>query len=179
LIQTRLCRSIAAMFPKVLSLCLFVAVFVLHAQTATAVRVIKASPAHADALYKVSETATFTIEVSEDGPPLSSDTVACVFSKVCAATAATHDQREGRQGHYHRQARRAGLSLVTYDERQGDDAGQRRLWSTFLKPSMPVPEDFDTFWTTQKAKVPMCSLTTPLHLRSPNSCRTAPSNMCE
>lgn len=113
-----------------------------------------------DATYKAGETATFTIESSQPAE------VTLVFSK------------DGVQPQPAKKVKLEGgkLSLTT----KLDEPGFLQLRATSgkasalaaaaydplqIKPSMPVPEDFDAFWTAQKAalaKVPLKSTLTPV-----------------
>lgn len=113
-----------------------------------------------DATYKAGETATFTIESSQPAE------VTLVFSK------------DGVQPQPAKKVKLEGgkLSLTT----KLDEPGFLQLRATSgkasalaaaaydplqIKPSMPVPDDFDAFWTAQKAalaKVPLKSTLTPV-----------------
>lgn len=154
------------MFPRLLILCLLCAVLDLVAQVAKPAVTIKTATDHKDALYKVGETATFTIEVTEKERPLAEGKVVCVFSKdgVQPQPPQSVNVKDGRATIISKLDEPGFLSLrVTY-------AGTTALAAAGydpleLKPSMPVPEDFDAFWAAQKAelaKVPMKSTLTPV-----------------
>ena len=113
----------------------------------------------ADSLYAVGEKATFQIEASVDGQPLTDGKVACVFSQdgwkpqapqMIAITngKATVTGQLDRPGFL---LLRATLGKTTALA----GAGYEPLK---IAPSMPVPDDFDDFWSAQKAalaKVPL------------------------
>lgn len=113
-----------------------------------------------DATYKAGETATFTIESSQPAE------VTLVFSKDgVQQQPAKKVKLEGGKlsltgtldepGFLQLRAtsgKASALAAAAYDPLQ-------------IKPSMPVPEDFDAFWTAQKAalaKVPLKSTLTPV-----------------
>ena len=113
-----------------------------------------------DATYKVGDTATFTIESSQPAE------VTLVFSK------------DGVQPQPVKKVTLTGGKLSLTDKL--DEPGFLQLRATSgkatavaaaaydplqIKPSMPVPDDFDAFWTSQKAalaKVPLKSTLTPV-----------------
>ena len=113
-----------------------------------------------DATYKVGDTAIFTIESSQPAE------VTLVFSK------------DGVQPQPVKKVTLTGGKLSLTDKL--DEPGFLQLRATSgkatavaaaaydplqIKPSMPVPDDFDAFWTSQKAalaKVPLKSTLTPV-----------------
>ena len=117
----------------------------------------------ADALYRHGETVTFTIRLEHDGKPVETGEVDWVLTKDGVAPT-----RNGR-------VKLAGGSATisgTLDEPgflqcratfQSDSGkvvglGGAGLSPLEIKPSQPVPEDFDAFWNAQKkalAAVPM------------------------
>lgn len=127
---------------------------------------LKVTADRPDALYKVGETATFTIEATEDDQPVSEVNVECILSK------------DGWQPHSPRTlVLKEGKATLTG---KLDEPGFLQLEAKIgkavalggagydpllLKPSMPVPDDFDQFWTDQKAalaKVPLKSTLMPV-----------------
>lgn len=125
---------------------------------------LKAATDHADALYKAGETATFTIEALQDGKPLEEGKVVCVLSKdgVQAQPPQTLNVKDGKATLIGKLDEPGFLQLrVTSDKASAmAAAGYDPL---LIKPSMPVPDDFDAFWAAQKAelaKVPMKSALT-------------------
>lgn len=127
------------------------ALFAQDTPASAKVIALKASADRPDALYHVGETATFTIEAFEDDQPLADGKIACVFSK------------DGWKPQPEQSLElKKGKATVTG---KLDEPGFLLLTATMgktvalagagydplqLKPSMPVPDDFDQFWTTQK-----------------------------
>jgi cephalosporin-C deacetylase-like acetyl esterase len=133
--------------------------FVAQAQQPAA-PTLKVTTDRPDATYNVGETATFTIESSQPAE------VTLVFSKdgVQPQPAKTVKLEGGKlsltskldePGFLQLRAtsgKTTALAAAAYDPLQ-------------IKPSMPVPDDFDAFWTAQKAalaKVPLKSTLTPV-----------------
>ncbi len=127
---------------------------------------LKVSADRADALYKAGENATFTIEALQDDKPLAEGSVVCTFSKdgwqprpdqtlVLKDGKATLAGKLDEPGFLLLRAtlgKTTTLAAVGYDPLQ-------------LKPSLPVPDDFDQFWTAQKAAlaaVPSKATLTPV-----------------
>lgn len=127
---------------------------------------LKVSADRADALYQSGESATFTIEAIQDDKPLAEGKVVCAFS------------RDGWQP-------QPPQTLVVKDGKATvvgklDEPGFLLLRATMgkttalagagfeplqLKPSLPVPDDFDQFWAAQKAalaNVAIKSMLTPV-----------------
>jgi cephalosporin-C deacetylase len=127
---------------------------------------LKASTDHPDALYKVGETATFIIEALQDGKPLAEGKVVCVFSKdgVQPQPPQTLNVKDGKATVIGKLDEPGFLLLRATSDKASTMAGagyDPRL----LKPSMPVPEDFDAFWDAQKAalaQVPAKATLTPV-----------------
>ncbi len=113
---------------------------------------LKASTDHPDALYKVGETATFTIEALHDSKPLADGKVVCVFSKdgVQHQPPQTLNVKDGKATVIGKLDEPGFLQLRATSDKASTmaAAGYDPL---LLKPSMPVPEDFDAFWDAQKA----------------------------
>ena len=143
------------------SLFLFVLSNTLWAEAPVAKLTLKASTDHSDAIYKVGETVTFNIEASVPDAP-----VVCVLSKdgVSPQPAQKLTLKDGK-----------GTITGTLDEpgflllRITSDKASAMAGAGFdplqLKPSMGIPDDFDAFWTAQKAalkKVPAKSTLTPV-----------------
>ncbi|MFN0076871.1 MAG: acetylxylan esterase [Prosthecobacter sp.] len=152
---------------KLLPACLFLAaVLSLPAQTPAPVIALKAVTDHVDALYKVGETATFTIEASQDGKPLADGKVVCVFSKdgVQSQPPQTLNVKDGKTTVIGK-LDEPGFLLLRVTSGKAVAMASAGYDPLQLKPSMPVPEDFDAFWAAQKAelaKVPMKSTLTPV-----------------
>ncbi len=135
-------------------------------ETATQPKVItlKVTADRADALYGVGELATFSIEALDDEKKPADGKVICVFSKdgwqsqpsqtlVLKEGKTTITGKLDEPGFLLLRAtigKTVALAGAGYDPLQ-------------LKPSLPVPDDFDQFWAAQKealAKVPVKSLLT-------------------
>lgn len=137
---------------------------VLVAQdTATAKNVLtlKVTADRKDALYKPAEIATFTIEAIEDEKPLAEGTVVCVFSKdgwqpQPPQTVTLKDGKATVTG----KLDEPGFLLLRATIGKTVALGGAGYDPLQIKPSMPVPDDFDEFWAAKKAelaKVPMKS----------------------
>jgi cephalosporin-C deacetylase len=152
---------------KLFSACLsLAAVFSLHAQTPAPVIALKVVTDHADALYQVGETATFTIDASQDGKPLSDGKVVCVFSKdgVQPQPPQTLNVKDGKATAIGK-LDEPGFLLLRVTSGKASAMAGAGYDPLQLKPSMPVPDDFDAFWSAQKAelaKVPMKLTLTPV-----------------
>lgn len=113
---------------------------------------LKVSADRVDALYKAGEVATFTIEALQDDKPLREGKVVCIFSKDgwLPQPPQTLTVTDGK------------ATLIG----KLDETGFLRLQATIgktttlagagfdplqLPPSLPVPDDFDQFWASQKA----------------------------
>ncbi len=144
----------------------FLAAISLHAQTPAPVIALKAVTDHTDALYKIGETATFTIEASQDGKPLAEGRVVCVFSKdgVQSQPPQAVNVKDGKTTVIGK-LDEPGFLLLRVASGKASALASAGYDPLQLKPSMPVPEDFDAFWTAQKAelaKVPMKSTLAPV-----------------
>lgn len=152
-------------FALALTVLLFTPSVRLLGQEAPAIT-LKVAADRADALYQVGENATFTIEVRQDDKPLAEGKVACVFSKdgwqplppqmvEIKEGKATISGKLDEPGFL---LLRATLGKSTALAAAGYDPLK-------IKPSLPVPDDFDAFWTAQKeslAKVPVKFALTPV-----------------
>ncbi len=154
------------MIPKIFSSCLLLAALGLNAQIPTPVLKLKVSTDHADALYKTGETATFVIEATENDRPLADGKVTCAFSKdgVQRQPSQTIHVKGGKATIIGKLGEPGFLQLRVSNGKAAAIAAAG-YDPQLLKPSMPVPEDFDAFWTTQKAelaKVPAKTTLTPV-----------------
>jgi cephalosporin-C deacetylase len=145
----------------------------LQAQSPTPAPVLtlKASTDHPDALYKTGETATFTIEAQQDGKPLADGKVVCVLSKdgVQPQPPQTLNVKDGKATVIGKLSEPGFLLLRATSGNASTMAGAG-YDPLLLKPSMPVPEDFDEFWNAQKAalaQAPMKSTLTPVTTGTP------------
>ena len=125
----------------------------------------------ADALYQVGETASFAIEATQHGKPLQKGSVVCVLSKdgVQQQPAQKLELQDGRATITGTLADpgflqlRVTLNTTTTIAAAGYDPLK-------IKPSLPIPEDFDAFWAAQKAAlaaVPMKIIQQPVKAPRP------------
>ncbi|MDZ4404948.1 hypothetical protein [Prosthecobacter sp.] len=142
---------------KLLPTLLLLAAFSLHGQTPAPVLTLKASTDHVDALYHVGETATFTIEALQDGKPLAEGKVVCVFSKdgVQPQPPQTLNVRDGKATLVGKLDEPGFLLLRTTSGKASAMAGAG-YDPLQLKPSLPVPEDFDASGPRRKPSWPRC-----------------------
>lgn len=143
----------------------------LQAQTPAPALTLKASTDHPDAQYKVGETATFTIEALQDGKPLADGKVVCVLSKdgVQPQPPQTLNVKNGKATLIGKLDEPGFLLLRATSDKASTMAGAG-YDPLLLKPSMPVPEDFDAFWDAQKAalaQVPAKATLTPVTTGAP------------
>ena len=125
---------------------------VARAQEAKSTIAIKATTDRADAIYKVGETATFSIVVSLNNRPVEEGSVECVFSKDGVQPKAAQSLKlingtatvQGKLSDPGFLLLRATFGKSTALVSAGFDPLQ-------LKPSLPVPDDFDQFWSAQKS----------------------------
>ena len=126
---------------------------------------LQATADRPDALYKVGEEATFTVTATDDDKPLTEGTVKVAFSKdgIQPQPPQTLTLKEGKATISGKLDEPGFLSLESRSGKTATIAGAG-YDPEQLKPSMPVPPDFDTFWQAQKAKlaeVPMNPRLTP------------------
>lgn len=138
----------------------------LQAQSPAPVLTLKAGADHPDALYKVGETATFTIEAQQDGKLLADGKIVCVLSKdgVQSQPPQTVNVKDGKATIIGK-LDEPGFLLLRATSDKASTMAAAGYDPLQLKPSMPVPEDFDAFWDAQKAAlalVPMKSTLTPV-----------------
>ncbi len=117
-------------------------------------------------MYKAGETATFTIEASQGGQPIKEGRVDCVLSRdgwkpqpPRMVTIA-----DGR-GTLTATLEEPGFLLVKGTLGKTSALAAAAFDPLELRPSLPVPDDFDQFWDAQKAalaKVPLKSTLTPV-----------------
>lgn len=124
-----------------------------------------------DALYKVSEPVTFSVQVLHEGSPVASGEVALELSndgsavietvtRPLAAEPITIAGTLDQPGFL-----RCTATYTTPDGAKVIGLGGAGLDPLSIKPSMPVPDDFDAFWAAKKAKlaeVPMNPRLTPV-----------------
>ncbi|TLD68197.1 acetylxylan esterase [Phragmitibacter flavus] len=138
----------------------------LNAETTTTAPAVtlKATTDRPDSIYKTGEPATFTISSSPaiDGP------VTCILSKdgIQAQPPQTLNLQKGKATLTGTLDEPGFLQLrVTSPHAKSHTLAAAALDPHLIKPSMPVPDDFDTFWQNQKdalAKIPLKSTLTPV-----------------
>ncbi|MEN3944025.1 acetylxylan esterase [Prosthecobacter sp. SYSU 5D2] len=149
---------------------LFLAIaFPLAAQTAPKPAYsLKAVTGRPKAVYEVGETVRFDLEVTEQGKSLSHGKVICILSKdgVEPKREETVEIKNGKAS-ITGTLDEPGFLLMRFSLPGQKEFAQAGAAFSPLKiqPSLPVPDDFDAFWTAQKAalaKVEMKSTLTPV-----------------
>jgi cephalosporin-C deacetylase len=120
---------------------------------------IKATVDRADAIYQVGEMVTFSVEATLEGKPVQDGTVVGVLSKdgVQPQPPQTLELKDGKatlRGKLDEPGfllLRATIGKTTAMASAGYDP-------LLLKPSMKVPDDFDTFWAAQKSSLAAVSI---------------------
>jgi cephalosporin-C deacetylase-like acetyl esterase len=152
------------MITKIFASALVLASTSLLAQTPSLT--LKAATDRPDALYKAGETVTFTLEVTQDGKPLTSGKITGILSKdgVQPQPPQTLNVQDGKATIIGK-LDEPGFLLLRASSGKASAMAAAGYDPLQLKPSMPVPDDFDAFWAAQKAelaKVPMKSTLTPV-----------------
>lgn len=142
-----------------------VGLFAQEKAAAAPVVTLKVSADRAEALYKAGETATFTIQALVDSMPLADGKVVCVFSKDGWQPLPPQmvDVKDGKASVTGKLDEPGFLLLRATIDKTSTLAGAG-YDPLQLKPSLPVPDDFDQFWAKQKAalaEVPLKSTQTP------------------
>lgn len=148
--------------------CLTFLILALPLAAQTPALVIKASVDKPQALYQTGDTARFEIVVTQGGKPLAEGKVQCNLSKdgVEPRRQETVEVKNGKAS-ITGSLNEPGFLLL-----QASIPGQKETAQASagfnpqdIKPSLPVPDDFDSFWAAQKAalaKVEMKSTLTPV-----------------
>ena len=126
---------------------------------------LKATPDRPEALYRVGETVTFLIEAISEGQP-AQGVLTCVLSKDGSAPQPPQEVtlQQGKASITGRLEEPGFLQLRVQGE-GGSALAAAAVEPHLLKPSLPVPDDFEAFWQAQKkalAAVPMRAVTTPV-----------------
>ncbi|HAL71193.1 MAG TPA: acetylxylan esterase [Verrucomicrobiales bacterium] len=130
--------------------------------------VIKAVTDRPQALYQTGETARFDLTVTQDGKPLAQGQIQCSLSKdgVEPKREETLQIKDGKATLTGTLGEPGFLLLRASIAGQKDFAQASAGFSPQeIKPSLPVPDDFDAFWAAQKAalaQVEMKSTLTPV-----------------
>ena len=112
---------------------------------------------HAEAIYRVGETATFTFRLTENGKPLDEGAVTWITSKDGVPPLGKGQVK----------LKNGSASITAKLDEPGflqcratfDTAAKKSIVALAgaafdplqIKPSLPVPDDFDSFWAAQKA----------------------------
>ncbi len=133
------------------------------AQEANTTLAIKAVTDHDDAIYKVGETVKFSIEATRDGKPLTEGKVVCNLSKdgVQPRAAQTLELVDGK-AILSAELDEPGFLLLRASIGKSTAMAAAGIEPLLLKPSMPVPDDFDQFWALQKAALAAIPIKTQL-----------------
>lgn len=118
---------------------------------------IEAHTDRPDAMYSRGQSATFTIQATRDGQPADGEVV-CVLSKdgVQPRAPQTLQLRDGRAT-LTASLDEPGFLLLRASHGKASTLASAAFEPLQIKPSMPVPDDFDQFWDAQKkalAEVP-------------------------
>lgn len=138
---------------------LLFAASILHTAAQSTNYVLTVTPDRADALYQQGETITFRIQLTLDKQPINDVEVQWTLTKdgVPPATTgkaklvngtATVTGKLGEPGFLQCRATFAGPEKKTFSGIGGAGVDPLKI-----KPSLPVPDDFDAFWAAQKKKL--------------------------
>ena len=130
----------------------------------------------AGALYKTGEQACFTIRVTRDGEPLSAGSVSYVVDDFITNSPTPNSYPKGTLTLRNGSASvpvtcdrplflRCRVRFETPDKKQLQGVGGIGFAPLEIEPSLPVPDDFDRFWSEQKkqlANIPMEPKLTPV-----------------
>ena len=156
-----------------LAAALFAPAFTLPAQDAKPPvgHVLKVTPDHADALYQAGELVTFKLQLTLDGQPVSDADVQWTLTKdgmppVTNGKAKLVNGSATVTGKLDEPGFLLCRAAFTRPEKKVVTAlGGAGIDPLKIKPSLPVPADFDAFWAAQKkllAAVPVNPRLTPV-----------------
>ena len=136
-----------------------------------AATVVDVRPDHSDAIYKAGETASWTVSVKTDGQN-ATGTLAWKLLRggLTAAGAGTVDLADG-QAKVEGSLAESGTLLMAATFKGTTGLGGAVFDPDGIKPSMPVPDDFDAFWDgklAELAKIPMNVQIEPVDVGDPN-----------
>ncbi|HWL07015.1 MAG TPA: acetylxylan esterase [Planctomicrobium sp.] len=121
---------------------------------------------HPDSHYRVGETATFTIQASQGGKPLEEGDVLFAFSKDGWQPNSSQTVKvQNGKAQASSQLDEPGFLLLRATCGKTTALAGVAFDPQDLKPSLPVPNDFEQFWEKQKAelaKIPLKSTLTPV-----------------
>ena len=113
---------------------------------------LKASVERAEAVYRRGETAVFLLEASQDGKPAEDVTVSCVLSKDGVdARPPVQVRLSGGKGRLEGKLDEPGFLLLRATAGKASALASAGFDPQDIRPSLPVPDDFDAFWSAQKA----------------------------
>ena len=163
--------------PRRISVGLF---FVLIAVSAASSRteaagkyVVRVVTDRTEAVYKSGETARFLVTVTNSGRPVTGGTVSYVVSDFIPGNRGFPKgslRLDGKPVVIEAKLARPGfllcrVSFLTPDKKRVQAAAGAGFSPLSIKPSLPVPDDFDRYWNEQKqklAKVAMAPKLTPV-----------------
>ena len=146
------------LFARTVALAFFVAAFALQA-SAQAAYTISVLTDRESALYAVSESVTFRVEVLHDGAPVTEGEIAVALSddgstEIKSGTRLLASEPAIITGTLdHPGFLRCTATYTLPDGEKVIGLGAAGLDPLNIKPSMPVPDDFDAFWAAKKAKL--------------------------
>ncbi|CAN5848579.1 acetylxylan esterase [soil metagenome] len=158
-------------FPFLCCLSLGLGHATLHAQAAKEPPAITVTTDHADALYKQGETVTFQIQLPDASPLPKNAELNWEISKdgVSPITTGKIKLADGKASFTGKLEEPGFLHSKVTAIVDGKPAHQAQAGAgidpLLIKPSLPVPDDFDAFWDAQKKKlaaVPMNPQLTPV-----------------
>jgi cephalosporin-C deacetylase-like acetyl esterase len=115
---------------------------------------VKVVTDRADAIYGSGEMATFTIEVRQDDKPLAEGKVDCVLSKDGWKPEPSQSVpvKDG-MAMFTAKLDEPGFLLLRASSGKSSAMAAAAFDPLKLRPSMPVPDDFNQFWSDQKAEL--------------------------
>lgn len=120
------------------------------AQDKAPVVTIKVQPDRENAIYKVGESAEFAIEVSSDGGPVP-DSVTCIVTEDGIHPQAPQKLTlDGGKAKIRTSLDKPGFILLKTSTAKTTALAGAAFSPLEIKPSLPVPDDFDQFWAEQK-----------------------------
>ena len=126
-----------------------------------------------DATYHIDETVTFIIAVTRDGQPQPNGDVAWSLTKdgvapILQGTAPLKDGKTRITGRLSEPGFLKCKAVFKTETGSARNLGAAAIDPLLLRPSLPVPTDFDAFWAAKKqelAAIPMNAKMTPMPAR--------------
>ncbi len=144
--------------PYAIAIALFAVLFVLHS-TAQEPYTVSVVTDRAEALYGVGETVTFSVQVLHEGSPVTEGEVAVELSndgsvEIKRGTRVLSSEPVIVTGTLDQPGfLRCTVTYTLPDTTKFIGLGAAGLDPQNIKPSMPVPDDFDAFWAAKRAKL--------------------------